>query len=175
MVYITRAKRHTVLVVPAVAMTLLLTACGGDAESGNAEDTTVEENDTAASTPVATTESAATSENTDTSETTEGSNGPPAEQDADGIEMTITSAGPSETMSDASAVSFEWAIQPGPAGACDFMVTVYDQSGGILTATSGTACASELQLDFMGYDVEEFTVELTSGDRTAVRKMAVEG
>lgn len=27
----------------------------------------------------------------------------------------------------------------------------------------------------MGYDVEEFTVERTSGDKTAVRKMAMEG
>lgn len=173
--YITRAKRHTILIVPAVAMTLLLTACSGDAESGDAEETTANGNDTAASAPADATESAATSESRDTSESPEDSNGPPAEQDADGIELTITSAGPSETMSDASAVSFEWTIEPGPTGACDFMVTVYDQSGGILTATPGTACASELQLDFMGYDVEEFTVELTSGDKTAVRKMAMEG
>ena len=173
--YIARAERRTALVVPTVAMTLLLTSCGGDAGSGDTEDTTANGNDTVASAPADANESAATSERTDTSESPEGSNGPPAEQDADGVELTITSAGPSETMSDASAVSFEWTIEPGPTGACDFMVTVYDQSGGILTATPGTACASELQLDFMGYDVEEFTVELTSGDKTAVRKMAVEG
>ncbi|WP_196775551.1 hypothetical protein [Corynebacterium xerosis] len=173
--YIARAERRAALVVPTVAMTLLLTACGGDAGSGNTEDTTVNGNNTAASAPANATESAATSESTDTSESPEYSNSPPAGQDADGIELTITSAGPSETMSDASAVSFEWTIEPGPTGACDFMVTVYDQAGDILTATPGTACTSELQLDFMGYDVEEFTVELTSGDKTAVRKMAMEG
>lgn len=60
-------------------------------------------------------------------------------------------------------------------GTCDFMVTIYDQSGQILSATPGTACESQLQLDFMGYDVEEFTVALESGGQTAVKKKAVEG
>ena len=86
--YITRAKRRTVLVVPAVALTLLLTACSGDAESGNAENTTANGNDTAASAPADATESTTAPESTDTSESPEGSNGPPAEQDADGIELT---------------------------------------------------------------------------------------
>ena len=86
--YIARAERRTALVVPAVAMTLLLTACGGDAESGDAEDTTANGNDIVASAPADATESAATSERTDTSESSEGSNGPPAEQDADGVELT---------------------------------------------------------------------------------------
>lgn len=66
--HITRAKRRTVLVVPAVAMTLLLTACGGNAESGNAEDTTANGNETAASAPADTTESTTAPESTDTSE-----------------------------------------------------------------------------------------------------------
>ena len=86
--YIARTERRTALVVPTVAMTLLLTSCGGDAESGDAEDTTANGNDTAASAPADANESAATSERTDTSESPEGSNGPPAEQDADGIELT---------------------------------------------------------------------------------------
>ena len=102
--YIARAERRTALVVPTVAMTLLLNSCGGDAGSGDTEDTTANGNDTAASAPADATESAATSGSTDTSESPEDSNGPPAEQ-----------------------------------------------------------------------DVEEFTVELTSGDKTAVRKMAVDG
>ena len=86
--YIARAEHRTALVVPTVAMTLLLTACGGDAGSGDTEDTTANGNDIVASAPADATESAATSESTDTSGSPEGSNGPPAEQDADGIELT---------------------------------------------------------------------------------------
>ena len=88
MIYIARAERRTALVVPTVAMTLLLTSCGGDAGSGDTEDTTANGNDTVASAPADANESAATSERTDTSESPEGSNGPPAEQDADGVELT---------------------------------------------------------------------------------------
>ena len=86
--YIARAERRTALVVPTVAMTLLLTSCGGDAGSGDTEDTTANGNDTAASAPADATESTTAPESTDTSESPEGSNGPPAEQDADGVELT---------------------------------------------------------------------------------------
>lgn len=174
--YITRKKHRASIAAPILAASLLLAACGGDGDSGNTED--ADTTATGTGTTSATADDTATTDGDDGSanaESTEGAGGAPPEQDAEGIELTITKAGPSETMSDASAVGFEWAVAPGPTGTCDFMVTIYDQSGQILSATPGTACESQLQLDFMGYDVEEFTVALESGGQTAVKKKAVEG
>lgn len=170
--YFTRVKRRASLTAPIFAAALLLAACG---EHEGADDTDSTAADGAATTSAAeSAETAEATENSSSTESAEGSAGPPPEQDADGIELTITEAGTTDALPNAMNIGVSWNIQPDPTGACSFMMTIYDETGEILTATPGSACQSEIQLNFSGYEVKEFTAEMQVGDQTAVRTKAVE-
>ncbi|MFC3850562.1 hypothetical protein ACFORJ_10355 [Corynebacterium hansenii] len=167
--YNTRMKRRLRLAAPILTASLLLAACGGDGDAGKNDDA-------AGGSGAATTSAdAGAGASQETSKPAEKPKGPPAEQDADGIELSITDARPSEALPNGATIGVSWSVQPDASGTCDFMLTVYDQTGETLTATPGTACQSKIELNLMGYDVKEFTVALKAGDKMAVRKKAVEG